>query len=279
MIAKSGDAEIWYDVLGSRRPSILAIEGIGYSSWMWTKQVQDLPRTRQFVIFDNRGVGRSSSPQGPYSMKQLADDVQAVADAARLERFYILGVSMGGMVAQEYYFSHPERVAGLILSNTNYGKGSTLPGQEVLRILSSTASSAFNFEGLGERMRPAVSKRFIAERREEFDEVVRTRLAIGDDAKGYLGQLYAVAGFDSHGRLPGIRVPTLLTTAEEDLVVPPENSYEMHRRVPASRLVVLRDAGHLSLIERSDAFDRQLLRFIDEVESGTFQRAESPELV
>jgi len=279
MIAKNGDVELWYEVLGTRTPPILLIEGIGYSSWMWLRQRQDLPSKRQIVIFDNRGVGKSSSPAGAYSMKDFVEDIQAIVDQARIDTMFVLGVSMGGMIAQEYYFAHRERVRGLILSNTNYGKGSVLPSQEVLKILSTSSSSQFNYEGLVERMKPAASKRFFEENRDEFEELVRTRLATGDDAKGYMGQLYATAGFGSVDRLAEMDVPTLVITSDGDMVVPPANAEELHRRIPRSKLLLFKGAGHLLCVERHSDFDEQLLAFVDEVESGKFERRDQPELV
>ena len=279
MIAKNGNVEVYYEVLGMKTPPILLIEGIGYSSWMWFRQKEDLAPKRQMVIFDNRGVGKTSSPPGAYSMKDFVEDIEAVVNAAGIEKMYVLGVSMGGMIAQEYYFSHREKVCGLILSNTNFGKGSVLPSQEVLKILSSSASGQFNYEGLVNRMKPAASKKFSEGRREEFDELVNRRLAIGDDAKGYMGQLMAVASFDSHERLSDIQVPTLIITSEEDIVVPPENAAELHRRVPNSRLLFFGGAGHLLCVERYADYDRQLLAFVDEVEAGRFSRTEPQQFV
>ena len=279
MIAKNGNVEVYYEVLGTKTPPILLIEGIGYSSWMWFRQRQDMAPRRQIVAFDNRGVGRSSSPPGAYAMKDFVDDMQAVVEAAGIERLYVLGVSMGGMIAQEYYFAHRDRVRGLVLSNTNYGKGSVLPSQEVLKILSTSASGQFDYEGLVNRMKPATSKRFSEGKKQEFDELVKMRLAIGDDAKGYMGQLMGVASFDSHERLAEIKVPTLIITSDEDIVVPPENAAELHRRIPNSRLLVFKGAGHLLCVERYSDYDRQVLAFADEVESGRFSRTEPQQLV
>jgi len=279
LIAKNGDVEIYYEVLGTKEPPILLIEGIGYSSWMWHRQKQDLAPRRQIILFDNRGVGKSSSPPGGYSMHDFVEDIERVVEEARVGRFYLLGVSMGGMIAQEYFFSHGQKVCGLILSNTNYGKGSTLPGQDVLQILAQSSSGQFNFDGLVARMKPAVSAGFFMDHREEFDDIVRMRLAVGDDAKGYMGQLQGVAGFDSHDRLARINVPTLVVTSGEDIVVPPPNATELHRCIPKSRLLVFKGAGHLLCVERSGDFDREVLSFVDEVESGTFERTEAPEFV
>lgn len=271
--------EIYYETFGSGPTTLLLIEGIGYSRWMWDRQVEELPRSLKLVVFDNRGVGKSSSPPGAYSMKDFAEDIQCIVRDAGLQNLYVLGVSMGGMVAQEYYFEHRENVKGLILSNTNYGKGSVLPSTQVLKTLSEGASSAFTFEGISERMRGAFSEGFTKEHKDEFDELVRRRLAIGDDAKGYMGQLYAVVGFDSHERLGGIAAPTLVITGEKDIVVPPENASELHKMIPNSRLLVFKGAGHALCIERSQDFNRSVLSFIDEVESGRFRRTENPETV
>jgi pimeloyl-ACP methyl ester carboxylesterase len=278
MIVRNGDVEIYYEVLGSG-PALLAIEGIGYSMWMWDRQVEELPKRLKLVVFDNRGVGKSSSPPGAYSMSDFVEDIECIVSEASLQSFYVLGVSMGGMIAQEYYFSHREKVKGLILSNTNYGKGSVLPSSEVLKVLAGSAATGFTFEGLSERMKWAFSERFLKENRNQFDQLVRKRLTIGDDAKGYMGQLYAGASFDSHERLGGISVPTLVITGDKDIVVPPENASELHRMIPNSRLLVLRDAGHALCIERSRDFNRLVMSFIEDAESGKFHRVDGLETV
>ena len=244
---------------------------------MWYRQIEELPKQLKLVVFDNRGVGRSSSPPGAYSMNDFVEDIQSIVRDAGLQNLYVLGVSMGGMIAQEYYLTHKENVKGLILSNTNYGKGSVLPSAQVLKTLSEGASAAFTFEGISERMKGAFSERFTKEERDEFDQLVRKRLAIGDDAKGYMGQLYAVVAFDSYKRLGEISAPTLVITGEKDIVVPPENAFELHKMIPNSRLVVFKGAGHALCIERFRDFDQRVLSFIEEVESGRFHRIDDPE--
>jgi len=278
-IAKNGSVEVYYEIFGSGPATLLLIEGIGYSRWMWDGQIEELPQQLKLVVFDNRGVGKSSSPPGPYSMNDFAEDIQSIVREAGLQNLYVLGVSMGGMIAQEYYFAHRENVKGLILSNTNYGKGSVLPSAQVLKTLSEGASAGFTFEGISERMRGAFSERFTTEDKDKFDQLVRRRLAIGDDAKGYMGQLYAVAAFDSYKRLGEIGVPTLVITGDKDIVVPPENAFELHKMIPSSRLVVFKDAGHALCIERSRDFNRRVVSFIEEVESGRFHRIDSPEML
>jgi pimeloyl-ACP methyl ester carboxylesterase len=276
-IARNGSVEVYYEIFGSGRATLLLIEGVGYSSWMWDRQIEELPQQLKLVVFDNRGVGKSSSPPAPYSPNDFVEDTQSVVRNAGLQNFYMLGLSMGGNIAQEYYFQHRENVKGLILSNTNYGKGSALPSAQVLKILSEGASYGLTFEGISERMKWAFSERFFKEEKNEYDQIVRRRLALGDDAKGYMGQAYAAAAFDSHERLGEIRVPTLVITSDKDIVVPPENAFELHRMIQNSRLVVFKGAGHAVCIERFRDFNRRVVSFIDEVESGRFHRVDDPE--
>ncbi len=280
MIAKNKDVEIYYEVLGDKAPALILIEGIGYSSWSWFKQKEELPGSVKLVIFDNRGVGKSSSPAGAYSMKDFVEDMQSVIeDSGIKEKLYVLGVSMGGMIAQEYYFAHKDKVKGLILSNTSFGKGSVLPSPEVMKILSSGASGQFTYEGLYQRMSGTFSESFSKDNPKAYDDVVRRRLSNGDDAKGYTGQLYAVAGFDSHDRLKEIEVSTLVITGDKDIVVPQENASVLHKEIAQSKLVVFKNAGHALCIERYSDFDRTVLNFIKVVESGRFERVEAPESV
>jgi pimeloyl-ACP methyl ester carboxylesterase len=280
MIAKNKEVEIYYEVLGDKAPALVLIEGIGYSSWSWFKQKEELPESVRLVIFDNRGVGKSSSPPGAYSMKDFVDDMQCVIeDSGIKDKIYYLGVSMGGMIAQEYYFAHKEKVKGLILANTSFGKGSVLPSPEVLKILSSGASGQFTYEGLYQRMRGTFSENFSKDNPKAYDEIVRRRLSNGDDAKGYMGQLYAVSGFDAHDRLKEIVVPTLVITGDKDIVVPAENASELHKNIPQSKLLVFKNAGHALCIERYSDFDKTVLNFIGDVEFGRFERIEAPEYV
>src|SRR5690606_33923849 len=107
--ARNGDVMLTWEETGSGFP-ILLIQGLGYARWSWEDLVPQLADRHRVISFDNRGIGDSSKPQGPYSVAQMAGDALAVLDAAEVDRAHVVGASLGGMVAQELTLAHPERV-------------------------------------------------------------------------------------------------------------------------------------------------------------------------
>jgi len=263
MIANVNGIEIHYQVYGRGEPLVL-IEGLGYSSWMWEFQLP-LQDKLKLIIYDNRGVGMSSKPEIPYTMNDFVNDLSGLVELIGLDSFFLLGVSMGGMVAQEYAFRHGERLKGIILSSTNFGVRSIQPSSDVLKILASQPSES----SLYERMMPAFSNETINNRKDLVEKIIKLRKQKNHKVM-QMQQINTVLNFDSLDRLASLKMPVLILTGEDDQVVPPRNSSRMHDILINSRMVKFRNAGHLVNMEKAEEYNHEVLNFIREVSSGRF---------
>ncbi|HUQ22025.1 MAG TPA: alpha/beta hydrolase, partial [Gaiellaceae bacterium] len=108
-------------------PPLLLIHGLGYARWGWEPVVEALARSFDVLLFDNRGVGASDAPPGPYTAAEMAGDAVQVLDEAGVERAHVVGTSLGGMVAQELALGHPDRVGRLVLACTSPGGTKAFP--------------------------------------------------------------------------------------------------------------------------------------------------------
>ena len=134
---ESNGIEIYYEIHGSGQP-LLLITGLGYGLWYWQKLAAELSDHFQVIVFDNRGAGKSSQPEGPYSVPMMAADTAGLMDALELKGVAVLGHSLGGFIAQELVVSRPDLVGKLILASTNHGGMKVIPiTPEALEVMTS----------------------------------------------------------------------------------------------------------------------------------------------
>jgi pimeloyl-ACP methyl ester carboxylesterase len=252
---------MYYEEHGSGFP-LLLINGLGSDHLEWLHQVPAFAARFRVLVFDNRGTGRTEVPPGPYTTGQMADDAAAVLEALGIPRAHVLGVSLGGMIAQEVALRHPDRVDGLVL-------GCTGPGGELSLRPSPEAMAAFALargedpEAELRRMLPFLyTDACIRERPEEIEGFVRRRLDQPTPPDGYQAQLAAAVTHDASSRLEGIRARTLVITGDADRLVHWENSLRIAGRIPGATLVVLPGAPHRLFAETADAFNREVLSFL-----------------
>jgi 3-oxoadipate enol-lactonase len=248
--------KIAWEERGSGEP-LLLIQGLGYARWSWDPVVPGLAERYRVVWFDNRGIGESDKPAGPYTARQMAGDGLQVLDEAGIDHAHVLGASLGGMIAQELADAAPERVDKLVLCCTTPGGPETVPMPDVTVQLFAEAAT----------LEPEVAlRRFVenalgSERRPELvEELVRRRLENPFDLGAWQAQ--AAAGMTFAGVARTIDAPTLILTGTADNVVDHRNADVLARRIPGARVERLPGAGHLFFWEQPAAFVRIVKEFL-----------------
>ncbi len=268
-----GDIDIYYEIHGpSDAPPLVCIEGWGFSLWMWFRQIPVFKERFRCIIFDNRGVGRSSIPNYPYTMDMFADDTVGLMDALDISRAHILGISMGGFIAQQIAISYPERVRSLILASTTFGGPNSVVADDKTKAMMFASPTETISEQQATEMRYSVSfsPGFFKENTSLIDQVMEWREQYPQPlfARGH--QASATIDFDVESEVKGLSCPTLILHGERDLIVPPENAELLADSIPNSRLVLIEGGPHLSFIEYHGKFNEEVLTFLDEVEDGSF---------
>jgi 3-oxoadipate enol-lactonase len=256
-LVENQGAKIYWDEQGQGAP-ILLIMGLGYASAMWHRIRPGLARHFRTIAFDNRGVGLSDVPPGPYSIAAMASDAATVLDAAGINRAHVFGVSMGGMIAQEFALQYPAKTHSLILGCTAAG------GPTAVRAESKVVDVLLARNMTPEQAREAILPYIydVATPREKIDEDIAVRQRWLPTPAGYMAQLQAVLAFESYSRLDRITAPTLVIHGKSDALVPPANGELIASRIPAARLVLLDHASHLFLTDQTEAAHEAILDFL-----------------
>ena len=271
--ATVGSIELYYEEHGSGEP-LLLIMGLAADSMAWMFQVPDFSEHYRTITFDNRGVGRSSKPSGPYSIHEMADDTAGLLDTLGIDRTHVVGVSMGGMFAQELALRHPRRVRGLVLActypepdadverqrqfSTRELGGTVTAGGEVQIDVNAVDPLRF-FQQL---LPLAFSEQFIANELPKLMELFGGALQYGFSLEAILGQVAAVMSHKATDRLHQIKSPTLVITGDADLLVSPANSDVLAQRIPGARLVKVPGGSHGFNFETPQVFNREVLDFL-----------------
>jgi len=250
---------IHYEITGQGEPLIL-IEGLGTATWLWWKQVPELAKHYRVIAYDQRGVGWSDKPDEPYTIPMLADDLAGLMDALKIKQAHVLGISLGGFVAQEFALKYPERVRRLILCSTSFGgTHATPPAPDmVVALLTPVAGE----DDLRERVALSLSPAYAATHPEDVDHMVAARLDNPQPAYAYRRQLMSAATWTSEGRLGQILAPTLILAGTADTIVPPGNAELLATAIPHAEMRLLEGAGHLINVERTDEFSKEVREFL-----------------
>jgi pimeloyl-ACP methyl ester carboxylesterase len=218
----------------------------------------------EVLLFDNRGIGESDAPPGPYTVEELAADAVQVLDEAGFGRAHVVGTSLGGMVAQELALSYPERVERLVLACTTPGGADAHPMPEVTVRLMAEAASLEPAVALRRFVENALSPTSVAKRPELVERIMAHRLRTAQAPAAWAAQAAAGAGFDVGGRLGGLQSATLVQHGSEDVVVDPRNADLLAEQLPDARLERFPGCGHLFFWEAPERFVSSVAGFLED---------------
>jgi|HubBroStandDraft_6_1064221.scaffolds.fasta_scaffold159852_2 3-oxoadipate enol-lactonase len=252
-------AKIYWDEQGQRQgPPVLLIMGLGYASAMWHRTRPVLAERYRTIAFDNRGVGLSDVPPGPYSIATMAADAAAVLDAAGVASAHVFGVSMGGMIAQEFALQYPARARSLILGCTAAGGPSAVRAES--NVIDIMVGRGMTPEQAREAILPYIYDAGTPREKIEEDTSLRRRWL--PTAEGYMAQLLAIRVWESCSRLAQITAPTLVIHGKSDALVPRGNGELIAGRIPRAKLVLLDHASHLFLTDQTERAHKEILEFL-----------------
>jgi 3-oxoadipate enol-lactonase len=247
-----GEHDLFYEVSGAGEP-LLLIMGMSGTHLSWGDPfLEALRRDFEVAVYDHRGIGKSGPAVAGYSIADLADDAAGVLDALGWERAHIVGISMGGMVAQELALNHHDRVRTLTLGCTYAGgEGASLADPAVLERLQGSMMSGDRERALRTAWEINVSPAFAGED-EQYADFRRRALEVPAALPTIFAQMQACVAHDASDRLAGIIAPTLVVHGTADEMLPVANAQLIADRIPGARLVILDGIGHLFFWEEPE---------------------------
>ena len=259
-VATINDISIHYQLEGEGDETIVLINGLADDLETWAFQMDDFLAAGYRVLrFDNRGIGATSKPAGPYSSRMLADDAKGLVDHLGVTDFHLMGVSMGGMIAQEYALAY-----GADLRSATFGCTYAAPGPFCSRMFAMWQDMA-PVLGVPFIMRDvtlwAFTVPFFEQRGAELAEFEQAMRYMDQPVHAYLAQLAVIQQHDTTARLSQVTTPSLVLAGEQDILIPVSLSRALHETVAGSEWATT-PGGHACLWEHPAEFNQAFLSFI-----------------
>ena len=260
--ARVRDVNLQYDVSGSGDP-LLMIMGLGASSAQWDPALlADLAKSFRVITFDNRGTGQSDKPDIPYSIEMFADDAAGVLEHLDIPTAHIFGVSMGGMIAQEFALRHVPMTHTVTLGCTTAGgTHSVPPPPESLKVLTAPREGVPLEEIIRRGWPLSYTPEYIVSHRADLEAAIPRQLKHPTPPFAFQRQLEGTYTLQTRDRLPQIKAPTLVITGAKDVLIPAKNSELLASRIPGAKLHLIPNAGHGFMSEAREELVRILVPF------------------
>jgi len=261
---KVNGIEIYYEIHGQGDPLVL-IMGLRRNVEWWFGQIPFLSKHFKLLVFDNRGAGRSDKPKTDYSIRLFADDTAELMKSLNIKKANVLGVSMGGYIAQELAINYPELVRGLVLGCTGAGgQSAVLMSPE--RLKKFTANEGLSPEEILKKdMDVYFSDEFVRENPKKIKAFIEISLRYYQPLDAFERQFAACLKHDTVHRLNRIHAPTLIMSGDDDPLVPPENSRILKELMPQAKLIYLPGKRHCFFIEEAETFNREVVSFLESI--------------
>jgi len=258
---KSRNISLYYEIHGKGEP-LLLIAGLDSDNSSWAGVCEKLAKYFRVIVFDNRGSGRSDTPDRKYSIREMADDAVSLLDHLKIKKCHIIGHSMGGYIAQEIAIRYPERLGKLVLEATasvssrrnnallkdffkifeKYRNAETLIRQWVYWLFSPKTFERKNY--IAEFIKKASTYRYL------------------QSPKGFKIQIDAIASFNASAKIKNIKAKTLVISGSDDILIYPEESTELVKRIKGSVFEKIKDTGHCVHVENPGAFTFKVMQFL-----------------
>ena len=259
MKATVNGIETYYEIHGKEgAPWLVFSHSLACSVRMWDGEIARQKDTYRVLAYDTRGHGQSAAPKGPYSLEQLADDLQALLKHLKIDKPHYVGLSMGGMIGQTAALKYPGIFRSMTLCDTTsrYPAEAAPMWQDRIR----TAEA----KGMAAMVQPTLERWFTESFRKNHPEKVKPVAALIENTpvQGYAGCCAAIPKINVTSRLKEIKTPTLVICGNDDPATPPAMAREIHENIDGARLTLIPQAAHLANIEQPEAFNRALGEFL-----------------
>jgi pimeloyl-ACP methyl ester carboxylesterase len=256
-VARVNGINLDYFVIGQGTPLVM-IMGMGFGRKGWRFQTDFFRRYFQVITFDNRGAGNSDKPDGPYSIRMMAEDTIGLMDYLHIEKAHILGISLGGMIAQELAINFPQRVDKLVLGSTFCQQDNNTNGEYPEWNQAVESRFKGNYNPMFDKLFNKRMSRMI------FGSVLKRALKKAGEAGnlGMAGQYQASLKHHTADRLPQIKSPTLVIGGTADKVIIPGSYKVISNLIPGSKLVMFENGSHSIFVEARGRFNQEVLNFL-----------------
>lgn len=263
--ARAGEINLEYYTEGSG-PPLLLVMGFAGSAHSWGEPfLKALSRNFTVTRLSNRGTGGSDKPQDQTTVRMMADDAVALLDTLGVEKTHVVGISMGGMIAQEIAISHPQRVNGLVLGCTSVGAPNAVAADQATMQAMAPDTSLPIKEIIRKSWYALVSDGFVTSGHEFLENMLESFIKYPTPMDTIGKQVMAIATFSTVGRGKAITSPTLVIHGDVDRLMPPANGDNVHAEIPGSQQRTINGVGHMFFWEKPEESAKIITEFLSKV--------------